>query len=135
MNNKVLVEISYSGRNFCAHAPILPGCVSTGDTPEDIKKNIKEAIDWHVKSSLEDGDPIAPVFKRNYQLIYKFDAKSLLNYYKGIFTNAAFERITGINQKQIQHYATGHRKPRPAQTKKIEQALHALGSELMAIEL
>jgi hypothetical protein len=50
--------------------------------------------------------------------------ESLFNYYKGIFTNAAPKRITGINQKQLQHYATGHRKPREAQVKKIQTALH-----------
>jgi len=68
-------------------------------------------------------------------LVYKFDTQSFLNYYKGIFTNAALERITGINQKQLQHYATGLRTPRPLQAKKIETALHKLGAELMAVEL
>ena len=55
--------------------------------------------------------------------------------YKGIFTNSALERITGINQKQFQHYASGLKKPRAAQAKKIESALHKLGSELLALEL
>ncbi len=135
MNKKVVVEIFYAGKNFSAHVPILPGCVSTGDTPEEMKNNIRDAIAFHVQSSLEDGDLIPAIFKTKYELVFKFDAKSLLNYYKGIFTNAAFERITGINQKQIQHYSTGHRNPRPAQVKRIEQALHSLGAELMDIEL
>jgi hypothetical protein len=59
----------------------------------------------------------------------------LLNYYKGIFTNASLERITGIKQKQIQHYATGLKKPRTAQKIKIQNSLHELAGELMAIEL
>ncbi|MFW1443084.1 hypothetical protein ACEV7Z_24150, partial [Vibrio parahaemolyticus] len=63
------------------------------------------------------------------------DTQSLLAYYNGIFTKAGLERITGINQKQIQHYSTGHRKPRPAQVKKIKNALHELGEELLAIDL
>jgi len=33
----------------------------------------------------------------------------VLNYYKGIFTLSALERLTGINQKQLQHYASGLR--------------------------
>ena len=36
----------------------------------------------------------------------------------------ALEKLTGINQKQLHHYATGLRKPREAQRKKIETALH-----------
>lgn len=40
---------------------------------------------------------------------------SLLNYYKGIIINAALERMTGNNQKQLQHYATGQEnRARPA---------------------
>ena len=49
--------------------------------------------------------------------------------------NPAFEKITGINQKLIHHYATGLKKPREAQRKKIEEGLHALGRELLSIEL
>jgi hypothetical protein len=71
----------------------------------------------------------------NFELVYKFDAESLLDYYSGIFTNAAFERITGIDQRQKTRYATSHKKSRTAQTKKIKTALHKLGGELMAIEL
>ena len=129
------VEIFFTGNNFSAHVPLLPGCVSTGDTTSEIKKNIEEAIEFHLKGMREDGDIIPKSFIGKYELVFKFDTQSLLNYYKGIFTNAAFERITGINQKQIQHYASGHRKPRKEQVKKIEKALHNLGSELISVEL
>lgn len=43
--------------------------------------------------------------------------------------------MTGINQKQFQHYASGLKKPRLAQIKKIEGAMHSLGKELMSVEL
>jgi hypothetical protein len=52
-----------------------------------------------------------------------------------IFTNAALEKLTGINQKQLQHYSTGHRNPRIEQRNKIEKALHDLGKELLSVEL
>ena len=71
----------------------------------------------------------------SYQLVHRFDAESLLAYYKEIFSNSALERLTVINQKQLQHYATGHRKPRPNQREKIQAALNQLGSELLAVEL
>ena len=134
-NKKVIVEISFSGNNFCAYIPILTGCVATGDTPEEIKKNIKDAVDFHLEASLEDGDPIPKVFNGNYELTYKFDAQSLLKYYKGTFTNSALERLTGINQHQLSHYLNGVKKPRIAQIKKIETALHRLGQELIGVEL
>lgn len=135
MESKVIVEISYSGRNFGAHVPLLPGCVATGNTPEAVMKNITDAIEFHLEGMKDDGDPIPKQFRKNFKLIYKFDAKTLLQYYKGIFTNAALERITGINQRQLQHYSSGLKKPRPTQAKKIESALHRLGEELLAVEL
>lgn len=134
-SNKIIVSISFSGKNFGAFVELLPGCVATGSTQEEIKNNIKQAIDFHLETSLEYGDFVEEIFKTSFVLTFKFDAVSLLNYYKGVFTNAALERITGINQKQLQHYSTGFRKPRIEQRKKIEKALHKLGNELLAVEL
>lgn len=133
--NRVTVELSYTGRNFCAHIPVLPGCVATAATPDAIKKAITAAIEFHLEGSRKDGDKLPAVFSHNYSLVYKFEPQSFFVYYKGIFTNAGLERLTGINQKQLQHYAAGLKKPRPAQAKKIESALHKLGGELMAVEL
>ncbi|MBW8331908.1 MAG: type II toxin-antitoxin system HicB family antitoxin [Prolixibacteraceae bacterium] len=130
---KVIVDIYYTGNNYCAHAPILLGCVSTGATLSDIKKNIKEAIEFHVESSQEDGDPIPEVFKGEYVLEFKLSVEALLNAYSDVFTKAALSRITGINQRQLWHYASGMRKPRPIQRKRIEDGLHRLGTELLNI--
>jgi len=40
-----------------------------------------------------------------------------------------------LGKKVLSHYATGLKKPRPNQRKKIEEALHSLGNELLALEL
>ncbi|MDP3900395.1 MAG: type II toxin-antitoxin system HicB family antitoxin [bacterium] len=39
-----------------ATAPSLSGCVSFGHTLKEAEKNIREAIECHVESMLEDGD-------------------------------------------------------------------------------
>lgn len=44
--------------NYSAYVPDLPGCVTVGDTIEKVKKNIQEAIDFHLESLQEDGLPI-----------------------------------------------------------------------------
>lgn len=131
----VSVVISYSGNNFGAYVPLLPGCVATGNSPNEVRKNIIEAIDFHVESSIEDGDEIDVVFKNEYELSFHFDVNSLLNYYKGILTLSGLEKITGINQKQLQHYASGLKKPRKEQKSKIEDSLHNFGKELISLEL
>jgi len=129
------VDIYYTGNNFCAHAPILSGCVSTGATLDEMKKNIKEAIEFHVESSLIDNNSIPAVFKGEYELELKLTTEALLNAYSDIFTKAALSRITGINERQLWHYASGMRKPRPEQRKRIEDGLHRLGEELLSVNV
>jgi predicted RNase H-like HicB family nuclease len=46
--------------NFSAYVPDLPGCVATGATLESVRKNIQEAIEFHIEGMMEDGDPIPP---------------------------------------------------------------------------
>jgi predicted RNase H-like HicB family nuclease len=132
---KVTVEISYTGNNYCAYVPSLLGCVSTGRTLSDLKKNIGEAISLHVRGSIADNDPIDDVFKGEYELTYKLTPEALLNSYSDVFTKAALSRITGINERQLWHYAAGKRHPRPAQRQKISIGLHKLAHDLLAVEV
>lgn len=43
--------------NFSAYVPDLPGCVTTGNTRDEIERNISEAIDFHLEGMREDGTP------------------------------------------------------------------------------
>lgn len=126
---KVIIERSKD--LFSAYAENMEGIYGGGNTVAEAKQSILDSIALYKKYNTN----IPAILKGKYEIVYKFDTQSLLSYYKGVFTNAALERITGINQKQFQHYATGLKKPRATQAKKIETALHSLGSELMAVEL
>lgn len=118
---------------YSAYAENVEGIYGGGETVAEAKQSIVDAIRLLKQYNAAENIPV--ILKGEYDLIYKFDTVSLLNYYKGIITNAAWERMTGINQKQLQHYASGLKKPRQPQAKKIEQALHQLGKELLAVEL
>lgn len=118
---------------FGAYAENVAGIYGAGDTVEETKKSILDSIELLKEyNSLEN---IPKILKGEYNILYHFDAESFLNYYKGIFTNAALEKITGINQRQLQHYSSGLKKPRTPQLKKIEDGLHNLAKELQSIEL
>ena len=125
---KIIIERSQD--MFTAYAENVRGISGGGNTVAEAKQSILDCIDI----LKEMGNPPKAI-QKEYTLVYKFDTQSFFDYYKGIFTNSALERITGINQKQLQHYASGLKKPRRLQAKKIETALHQLGSELMAVEL
>ncbi|QYS85394.1 type II toxin-antitoxin system HicB family antitoxin [Flavobacterium oreochromis] len=129
----VRIIIERSEDMFSAFAENVEGIYAGGDTVEEAKQSVLDSIRLLKEhNSLEN---IPDILKGEYNVVFLFDTVSLLNYYKGIFSNAALEKLTGINQKQLQHYSTGHRKPRLEQREKIENALHKLGKELLAVEL
>ncbi len=44
--------------NWAAYVPDLPGCITTGQTREETKRNIREAIELHLEAMLEVGEPV-----------------------------------------------------------------------------
>jgi predicted RNase H-like HicB family nuclease len=52
------VVIEKAGNNYSAYVPDLPGCIATGETVEETAENIRDAIEFHLDSMREDGDPI-----------------------------------------------------------------------------
>jgi predicted RNase H-like HicB family nuclease len=46
------------GENFSAYAPDLPGCVATGPTRDDVEREMRDAIAFHLKGLREAGEPI-----------------------------------------------------------------------------
>lgn len=81
----------------------------------------------------EDGLKYPSILDEDFEIVYRFDVQSCMEYYSGIITPTALGRISGINPKQIWNYMHGVSKPRKAQVDKIEAALHKLGRELMSV--
>ena len=44
--------------NYGAYVPDLPGCISTGDTWDEMQQMIREAIVFHVEGMVEDGESV-----------------------------------------------------------------------------
>lgn len=55
---RFLVVIEKVNKNYSAYSPDLPGCVATGETREEVERNIHEAIETHVQGLREDNLPI-----------------------------------------------------------------------------
>lgn len=130
---KLKIIIERGKDNFAAYAENVPGVWGGGDTVEAAKQSVLDAIKYMKEYNKPENVPA--ILKGDFKIVYHFDAESLLKYYKGILSGTGIEKLTGISHKQINHYATGTKKPRPAQLKKIETALHKLGRELLAVEL
>ena len=126
----VEVIVEHAGKNLSAYiegAPIM----TVGNSMAEIENNMREAIELY----LEDNQNPVSILSGDFELSFKIDAATFINYYSGIFTKAALSRITGINERQLWHYAAGVHKPRKQQLEKIQQGIRALTKELSSISL
>ena len=55
---KYLIVIEKAKRNYSAYVPDLPGCIATGRTLVEIRKQMREAIEFHIEGMREDGLPV-----------------------------------------------------------------------------
>ena len=53
----VVIEKADDG-TFSAYVPDLPGCVSCGDSLEELQNNIRQAIRLHIESLKSHGEPV-----------------------------------------------------------------------------
>jgi len=51
---RFLVVIEKANDSFSAYSPDLPGCIATGATLKEVKRNMHGAIEMHVRGMLED---------------------------------------------------------------------------------
>lgn len=49
------IVIEKAEGNFSAYVPDLPGCVATGDTVDEVEREIREAIRFHIDGLTADG--------------------------------------------------------------------------------
>ena len=132
---KITVVIERAENNFSAYFREVDGLSATGQSMDEIKTSVIEAIDEYITACNELGLEVPQELQDEYEITFDLDIQSLLMIYEGIFTKSGLEKLTGINQKQLWHYANGISKPRQAQRQKIESALHRLGSELISLSL
>lgn len=53
-----LVVFEWTGSNYSAYVPDLPGCIRTGQTIEETETNAQEAIALYIDTLREGGRPI-----------------------------------------------------------------------------
>ena len=133
---KIKVLISWSGDNYVAtNAEVNGVVITTNKNFEKVKKEFQETIKFHIEGLIEDGDKISDDLKNgNYELVFELHVSAILHNLDGIITRSALSRVTGINQKQLGHYISGYRNPRPQMRKKIVEGLHKIGKEFISVE-
>jgi predicted RNase H-like HicB family nuclease len=59
MDYTVVIELAPDG-SYSAYVPDLPGCVSCGDTLDEVRSMIREAVKLHLESLRSHGEPVPP---------------------------------------------------------------------------
>lgn len=134
---KVRVEVEWCDKNFAATlGGNVPGSVLvTAKTYSKLQREVKEALEFHIKGMAEDGDNV-PQWLVDGEYEFKWcmmDTASLIQSLEGMTTIAAISRITGINERLLSHYANGLKRPSAKQRQKIVDGIHKIGKALMNI--
>lgn len=133
---KVNAYISWSGNNYCATAgDQVEGCIIVTDkTFEGIQKAFIESLEFHIEGMVADGD-VVPEYLENgdYEVVFSLETSALLRQCERYTSLAAIARASGINQRQLSHYARGMRNPRPEQRARIVEGLHKIGQEFLSV--
>ncbi|MEX2488022.1 MAG: type II toxin-antitoxin system HicB family antitoxin [Pseudomonadales bacterium] len=55
---KYAVVIEKAEESYGAYVPDLPRCIAAGETVDEVKKLIQEAIEFHIEGLKESGEPV-----------------------------------------------------------------------------
>lgn len=134
---KIKVSIAWEEKNYsavCEDKDINGIVVVTDKNIDNLKDSVKEALSLHIQGCIEDGDDLPQyLVDGNYELEFDFLISALLHKYDKILTRSALSRVTGINEKQLGHYMSGYRKPRPDKKEQILAGIRSIGRELASV--
>ncbi len=133
----IKVYVEWTDKNFCASlSDNVPGTiVITARNIIELKREVAETLKFHIEGMLVDGDEVPQwLVEGNYELDYDYlSTAALIKACEPYASLAALSRATGINQRQLSHYANGIRHPRPEQRKRIVEGVHKIGKELLSV--
>ena len=136
LNKKIQVNVSLRDNKFSASFEYtFPGTpVFTADTFANLLKKMDEELISCIKAIVADSNNVPSWLEnKEYEFEYKFhDVRSLLNAYSPYISLAAISRVSDINQNLLSQYANGMKKARPNQVKRIMEAIHIIGKQLVA---
>lgn len=132
--NTIKVTIEFADNNLSAYVEGIDGVVAVGANAAEVKKNITEALKIYKDTCKEYDLDLPEVLAEDYEVLFKYDLATFLNTYGKVLSKAGLETLTGINQKQLWHYASGKSKPRKATVNRVAESIHAFANELTQIQ-
>lgn len=104
-----------------------------GDTVEAAVNDMKAGVALYVKTAKEMGFPYKPYLDGDFEVVPEYDAVSALQYAREYIKDTKLSELTGIPAAQLGRYANEKSKPRPAQRRRIMEALHRFAAPFYSI--
>lgn len=111
------------------------GFTGRGETVEAAVKELKEGVAFFIKTAKEMNFPYKEYLDVDYDVELDYDAVSMLKYAREYIMDTKLAELTGIAAVQLGRYANDKATPRPAQRRKIVEALHKFATPFYAITL
>ena len=132
-NVKVIIEWASDGTvSAMMEKDLFAGM---GATVEEAVKDLKQGVAFYIATAKEMGFPYKPYLDGNYEIELEYDAVSALQYAREYIKDTKLAELTGIPAAQLGRYANEKSKPRPAQRRRIIEALHRFATPFYAITL
>ena len=130
---KIIMVIEKSKDHYGAYSENCDGIYAAGKNVEAVKADTFEAIRLLKKNLPESRWP--EQIKGDFEIEWRIDVPSFLEYYSKYMSLSGMEKMTGINQKQLSNYLNHRAKPRRKQTDRIKNGIHRFAEELLSITL
>ena len=130
---KIIIVIEKSKDHFGAYSENCDGIYAAGSSIDEVKTDTFEAIRL-LKENLPEERWPEPL-KVEYEIEWKLDVPSFLEYYSHFMSLSGMEKMTGINQKQLSNYLNRRTTPRKKQSDRICEGIHRFAEELLSITL
>ncbi|MCM1029467.1 MAG: hypothetical protein NC342_07670 [Pseudoflavonifractor sp.] len=133
---EIKVMVSWTGENFNGGFgdPVIGAVVVAAPSLALFKKEFEISLAQQLKWLEDDGKEIPEFYRQgNYSIVYDLETSALLKEAESFTTLAAISRASGINAKQLSHYANGLKQPRESSRRKILQGIHQIGLRALAL--
>lgn len=134
---KIKVKVDWCNKNFGAVTEDDALCgmvIATSKSYDGLMAELSDAVRQHVEGLLQDGEVVPEwLAVGDYEFDVELGIAALLRKCEQFTSLAAIARVSGINQQQLSHYASGMRVPRIEQRRRIIDGLHRIGKEFMEV--